>query len=112
MSEFEATMRVDGDAAVIDMSGLLDRSAEAALNSAFGSALDEADGPIAFNFTDVEYINSTGIALVVGSLAKARAAGRQVKAFGLTPHYREIFTITRLSDFMGIYKDESAALAD
>lgn len=112
MTEFKATNRVDGDGAVIDMSGLLDRSAEAALNAAFGAALDGSEGPIMFNFTDVEYINSTGIALVVGSLAKARAAGRQVKAFGLTPHYREIFTITRLSDFMGIYDDESAAVAD
>jgi len=112
MTEFEATNRMDGDVAVIDMSGLLDRSAEVALNAAFAEALDSSGGPITFNFTDVEYINSTGIALVVGSLAKARAAGRQVRAFGLTPHYREIFTITRLSDFMGIYDDESAALAD
>ena len=48
---------------------------------------------------------------MVGALAKARASGRPVRAFGLTDHYREIFTITRLSDFMGIFEDETAAVA-
>lgn len=111
MEGFEATVRTEDGTAVVDMSGLLDRSAETTLTSAFGEALD-AGGAIALNFGKVTYINSTGIALVVGALARARAAGRAVRAFGLTEHYREIFTITRLSDFMGIYDDESAAVAE
>ena len=111
MDDFKAVVRLEGSTAVIDMSGLLDRAAEATLNAAFGSALDPGAGPVAFNFSAVQYINSTGIALVVGALAKARAAGRSVRAFGLTDHYREIFTITRLSDFMGIFENESAAVA-
>jgi anti-anti-sigma factor len=111
MEGFEATVRTEDGTAVVDMSGLLDRSAETTLTTAFGEALD-AGGAIALNFGEVTYINSTGIALVVGALARARAAGRAVRAFGLTEHYREIFTITRLSDFMGIYDDESAAVAE
>lgn len=110
MDGFDATVRSAGGSAVIAMSGLLDRSADAALGSAFDEAL-AVGGPVVFDFSRVEYINSTGIALVVGSLARARAAGRPVRAFGLTEHYREIFQITRLSDFMGIYDDESAAVA-
>lgn len=110
MDEFTATARSEGAGVVIAMGGLLDRSADAALSAAFDTAL-AGSGPIVFDFTGVGYINSTGIALVVGSLAKARTAGREVRAFGLTEHYREIFTITRLSDFMGIYDDESAAVA-
>ncbi len=54
------------------------------------------------NFAGVDYINSTGIALIVGLLAKARAAHTPLAATGLSEHYREIFTITRLSDFMEI----------
>lgn len=111
MDEFAVVTRSEGLGVVIGMRGLLDRSADTALAAAFDSALSAGDGPIVFDFTEVGYINSTGIALVVGLLARARAAGRQVRAFGLTDHYREIFTITRLSDFMGIYDDESAAIA-
>lgn len=111
MNPFEAVMRKSGDTVVLDMSGLLDRSADQVLGDAFGRALASAAGTIVLNFTDVEYINSTGIALVVASLARARAVDRDVRAFGLSEHYREIFTITRLADFMGIYDDESAAVA-
>lgn len=53
--------------------------------------------------------NSTGIVLIVGLLAKARAANRPVLACGLSEHYQEIFTITRLSDFMSIFPDEASA---
>ena len=52
----------------------------------------------------------TGIAIIVGMLARARADGHIVRAFGLSDHYREIFEITRLSDFMAIYPSESSAL--
>ena len=111
MEGFEATVRMEGTIAVIDMRGLLDRAAEPKLTAAFGAALEAGSGPVAFNFTDVGYINSTGIALVVGALARARALPRPVRAFGLSDHYREIFTITRLCDFMGIFENESAAVA-
>ena len=57
---------------------------------------------IRLDFTAVAYINSTGIALIVGLLGRARAAAVPVSACGLTDHYREIFEITRLSDFMTI----------
>ena len=59
-----------------------------------------------FDFADVDYINSTGIALIVGILAQARRSGQEIRARALAEHYREIFRITRLSDFMTILDDE------
>ena len=59
-----------------------------------------ARATVVLNFEDVEYINSTGIALIVGLLAQARAQRVQISACGLSEHYREIFEITRLADFM------------
>ena len=63
-------------------------------------------GTVEIDFTEVDYINSTGIALVVRVLAEARRDERAVRAVGLTEHYKQIFTITRLSDFMTIVDDE------
>ena len=59
----------------------------------------------------MDYINSTGIALIVGVLAQARKAGCRLLTTGLSSHYVEIFHITRLADFMSIYPDEASALA-
>jgi anti-anti-sigma factor len=63
------------------------------------------------NFRAVDYINSTGIALIVGLLAQARKSRRKLVVCGLSEHYQEIFRITRLSDFMEIFDDETSALA-
>ena len=54
------------------------------------------------DFSRTSYINSTGIALIVQLLANARARGIALTARGLSEHYRTIFEITRLADFMRI----------
>ena len=70
-----------------------------------------ARATLLLDFGDVAYINSTGIALIVGLLGRARADGVAVAACRLSDHYREIFEITRLSDFMSIHADERSARA-
>jgi len=62
-----------------------------------------------FQATDLPYVD-IAIALIVGLLAKARASGIEMRAFGLSPHYREIFEITRLADFLAINPDEESAV--
>jgi anti-anti-sigma regulatory factor len=44
-----------------------------------------------------------------GLLARARAKGQTLSARGLTEHYRQIFEITRLADFMTILDEKEAA---
>lgn len=99
---FAAQTRMDEETAVIDLQGEINGQAEAALGVAYAEAVACGPSKITLNFTAVDYINSTGIALIVGLLAKARAAHVPLAAAGLSEHYREIFTITRLSDFMEI----------
>lgn len=64
------------------------------------------------NFSQVEYINSTGIGLLIGLLAQARQTGSRLIAYGLPSQYIEIFALTRLADFMQIFPDEASALAE
>lgn len=106
----QASVRRPPGAAIVDLHGEINGFAEATLNAAYTDA--EASDPrvVLLNFAGVEYINSTGIALIVGLLARARAAGRRVLACGLSEHYVEIFNITRLSDFMTLLPDEESAM--
>lgn len=112
-SKCETHIRQLPNCAVIELSGEVDGSAATVLSAAY----DEAVGPdhpscVVLDFTRVDYINSTGIALIVSILARARAQERQVVASGLSEHYRQIFAITRLSDFIQLYDDVDAAAAD
>jgi anti-anti-sigma factor len=103
-AELEARVRDEGGTAVIELAGDIDRDAEAALDAAY-SQVEQAKS-VVLDFTGVDYINSTGIAVIVGLLARARRNGQTLGARGLTEHYRQIFEITRLADFMTILDGE------
>jgi anti-sigma B factor antagonist len=108
----DVQVRHQPSAAIIDLRGEINAAAESSLNDAYAAA--EARNPqvILLNFSAVEYINSTGIALIVGLLARARATQRRLVACGLNDHYIEIFRITRIAEFMPVYPDETSALGD
>ena len=109
-AQCEPRVRHQSGAAIIELNGTINGQAEGALGSAYDAAVAAGPSRIVLGFGGTEYINSTGIALIVGLLARARKEGRPVAAFGLTEHYRELFEITRLADFMTIAPDEAAAL--
>jgi anti-sigma B factor antagonist len=107
----ETTVRRQAGVSIVDLHGEVNAAAEDGLNAAYAEAESQPSDIILLNFGDVEYINSTGIALIVGLLARARKSHRQLLACGLSPHYVEIFKITRLADFLSVFDDEDAALA-
>ena len=108
----EAQVRHQPRVAIIDLHGEINAFAEDVLNKAYAEAESRRAEVILLNFSDVDYINSTGIALIVGLLARARKSDRRLMACGLSDHYVEIFQITRLVDFMSVFPDEKSALAE
>jgi anti-sigma B factor antagonist len=105
---FSAAVLTGGEMPVVALSGQLDRDAEADLLAAYERA-SESFERVAIDFSKTGYINSTGLAVLVQLLARARASGTEIHAFGLSDHYREIFAITRLADFVTIHAEPGAA---
>jgi anti-sigma B factor antagonist len=114
MSETLVTtgLRRPSDAvAVIDIKGDVTAAAEDALTRAYDEA--NATGPrvVALNFSGLDYMNSGGIGLLVTLLVRANRHRQRLTAFGLTEHYRQIMSLTRLDEAITLYEDEAAALA-
>lgn len=105
----DPAVRIAGRTAFVELRGDIDGTATDAMSVAY--AATDGAGAIVLDFGQVGYINSTGIALIVGLLSKARVAGREVSAVGLSDHYRHIFEITRLSDFMAIREEPPTGVA-
>jgi anti-anti-sigma factor len=108
----ETTVRDRDGVVIVDLRGEINAAAEPTLNAAYAEATGRGPGAVVLNFREVDYINSTGIALIVGLLAQARKSGRRVLTCELTDHYLQIFRITRLADFMSICPDEASALSE
>ena len=108
----EAEVRQERGVVVLDLRGEINGFAQEALDAAYSEAESNDPETILLNFEEVDYINSTGIALIVGLLAKARASHKRLLACNLSEHYVEIFNITRLSDFMSVFPDEESAVVE
>jgi anti-sigma B factor antagonist len=75
-------------------------------------ALDKAvHKHILLDFKGVEYLNSSGIALVIQVLMEANKSGQVVAICGLTPHFTKVFTMVGITKYATLYPDEAAALA-
>lgn len=110
-NRLETFVRHQSGVTIIDLRGEINTFAEEALDAAYSEAVETRSNAILLNFSGVDYINSTGIALIVSLLSRASSTQKRLAAYGLNDHYREIFAITRLTDFMPVYADESSALS-
>ena len=96
---------------VIDIRGEVTAATESALMDAYARATATGARMVLLNFSGLEYMNSSGIGLLVTLLIRANRQGQKIAAFGLTDHYKDIFELTRLDEAIKIYDDESTALA-
>src|ERR1019366_5138452 len=108
-SRFETEVRLEAGIAVVRRGGDIAREAESGLAAASLAAGNAS--VILLDFPAVGYINSTGIALIVRLLADGRRDRREIRACALSPHYTEIFELTRLSDYISIFDDAASATA-
>jgi anti-sigma B factor antagonist len=103
--------RANPATSVIDIHGELSGTSEDALVDAYARAVAEGAQRVVLNFADLEYMNSSGIGLLVTLLVRANRQGRQIVAVGLSDHYRNIFELTRLNEAIRVIGSLAEALA-
>lgn len=96
--------------AILDIAGDVSTFAENTLMDAYTTATNEGASTLLLNFTDMDYMNSSGIGLLVTLLVRAQRRGQHLGAFGLDEHYRQIFDLTRLNEAIAVHDDEVAAV--
>jgi anti-sigma B factor antagonist len=102
--------RIDHRVAVLDIRGEITAASEEALGESYAEAAEGATRAVILNFTELEYMNSGGIGLLVTLLVRANRAKQKLLAFGLSDHYRQIFELTRLDEAIGIFDVEFEAV--
>jgi len=113
MPEAQVKMNVRGageKVSIIEVQGELTAFAEDVLMDAYNQASDGHVRAIILNFEDLEYMNSSGIGLLVTLLIRINREKQQLLTYGLSDHYRSIFQITRLDDVISTYDSEEEAV--
>ena len=101
----------DGGVAVIGLTGDVTAACETELMDAYREAGRAEVRGIVLDFTDLDYMNSSGIGLLVTLLVRAKREGRQISAYGLSDHYRQIFELTRLDEVISVHDNAEEAVA-
>lgn len=96
---------------IIDIEGEVTAFAENVLMDAYTQANTPTTRAIIVNFSGLEYMNSSGIGLLVTLLIRMNRQKQHLLAIGLSEHYKHIFELTRLSDAIRIYETEAQAVA-
>ncbi len=96
---------------VLRFEGDIASTSKDAVLGAYQSLPKETSRLILLDFTGVDYINSSGIALVIQVLIEAANSGQKVFAFGLSPHFTKVFTMVGITKYAGLYPTQADALA-
>lgn len=113
MAQPNITMNVrkaGSDVCVLDIQGEINSAAEPVLMQAYTEACNHDARSIVMNFNNLDYMNSSGIGLLVTLLIRVRRQNQRLLAYGLNEHYRQIFELTRLNEAISIYDSEAEAL--
>lgn len=107
----DATGASGDPVAVLALSGDIASTSKEGMLQAY-----HAVGPVTkvlLDFSGVDYINSSGIAIIIQMLIEERQAGhRTIGVFGLTPHFKKVFTMVGVAKYATISDDEASALAE
>ena len=102
---------VDPAISIVDIKGEINGFAENALMAAYAQASTPTTHAIILNFGGVEYMNSSGIGLLVTLMIRMNRQRQHLLAYGVSDHYKHIFELTRLSEAIGMHDSEPSAVA-
>ena len=109
--DIQVTVRFERGATIIDLAGDITTFAEEAINEAYHRASSDGAHNIIFNFREDDYINSAGIAILIGILTEARKRDQRLLMTGLSDHFQKIFRMVGLTQYADVYPTLEEALA-
>jgi len=111
VNEIQVNLRLEDKLALLDLNGDVTAQAEKRIASAYERAAAQKLKAVILNFSNVGYINSAGMAVIISLLTKAQASGEQLCAFGLSQHFQKIFEMVGLLKYVPHFANEAEARA-
>ena len=106
-----AVERFDDTTAIIHIQGDVTAAAENKLMDAYSEASQNGTQVIILDFNLMDYMNSSGIGLLVTLLIRTKRHDQKLMAVGLSEHYCQIFELTRLNEAIEIHDTVESAVA-
>lgn len=101
----------DGDVVVVRLSGRLDSGAAPSAEERLAAALVGEPPRVAIDMSELAYISSAGLRVLLVLAKKVQQAKGKVALGGLVDNVREVFTVSGFDTIFPIEADRAAAVA-
>lgn len=109
--DVSVTSRQSGDRTVIEVKGEIDVYTAPALREEISSLVDAEHTTIVVDLTQVSFMDSTGLGVLVGALKKVRTLGGDLSLVINEEKILKVFRITALTQVFSIHPTLEEALA-
>lgn len=108
--ELTVSTRYRDGIAIIDLMGDVTTFAEEKINTAYRDVTGQGANHVLLNFRQNDYINSAGIAILIGIVTEVNRNNQKLAFSGLSQHFQKIFRMVGLAQYADIYQDEEEAI--
>jgi len=108
--DIEVSTRVKGEVSVIDIKGDVTALTGQPIEDAYKEVSNTGAKKILLCFDKKAYINSGGIAILIGLVSESRKKEQVIRLTGLSDHFQKIFSMVGLTKYTQIFPSEEAAL--
>ena len=98
-----------GDISVVKLTGEVDASNAMDLRKSLQRLIDSSHTKILVDLKDVNYIDSTGLGILVMAYKLARGRNGSIKFSNVSPHISKLFELTNVNKLFEIYQSVEVA---
>lgn len=106
----DISTRESGKVLIFDVKGDLDAKSASVLKERINEKISDGKSLILINLSDVPYMDSAGLGVLVSGLKNANRLSGDLRIWGLQEEVKSIFELTRLNKVFQIFEDESSAV--
>ncbi len=107
----EINERHEAGVAIVSLKGRLDAASSQEAEQRMGGLIDAGDQSILVNLSDLDYISSSGLRVLLASLKRLKKTGGDLRIACPKPAVRDVFTMAGFHRIFAIHDDEASALS-
>src|SRR4029078_12827467 len=105
----QISTRTSNDIHIVAIAGSLDSATAPEAQKSLEDVVAGAK-KVALDFSNLDYISSAGLRVLLGAAKQLRASGGKLGMFGLNQSVREVFEISGFATILSLYPSEADAL--
>ena len=108
--EIQLSISQKDDVSILNIKGDVTAITGETIEEAYQKVSNAGAKKILFYFDKDGYINSGGIAILIGIASESKKNGQTIRITGLSSHFQKIFNIVGLTKYTEIFPSEELAL--